>query len=159
MLKIRAYNPDKDSLFVEGMIESEEYDMNINYSTLKKTFNRDSIYVLEYKDRKYGFCEYYEVDDLNKNLSLNIIFTRFNKYINGKFILEIIRKIFREDDYNKLIIKVREENKRMLRILQKNNIHCEGVISNIKTKDNVLTNIYIYSILRSEYLYKHEEYN
>lgn len=154
-MNIRIYNQEKDVDYVETIFNSEEYKSKINYDDgFSETSN---LYVLYCKDEKIGFFQMTDIDRTNKTVNLNIFYSTKNYYINGKFFFEIVRMLFREKDFNKIIFKVKKENIRMIKILNRFGIYCEGEIPQFL--QNRINTVLFYSLLRSEYIFYHNTYN
>lgn len=140
-------------------MSSETYKNNINLSGEIQGINikKRKIYIIQNGKEKVGFIEYYQWDKYNSNISMNI-FALKSGFIIGKALLNSAYIAFEKFKVHKLIIKVHEENIHMIKILKKLEIPLEGKLKMIKS-DNHYFNVYLYGLLKKEYLMIKEKMN
>lgn len=137
-LIFNKYNID-DENFV-----SQCKNMNSYQNFIGDSISTDNLYIINYKE-DIGLLEIYDINNEDSNLSINVFL--IDKYIatGGLALFKAIDFVFSKYKVHKLILKVFDYNKRMIDILNRFKVFCEGQIMINKHFVN------IYSILEDEY--------
>lgn len=130
----------------------KKIDYTLNIGTSSNLLLHDNYYIIFNKNYKIGFFELNNISDKHQRANLNICLDHSSFFFNLYAIFNIIPYIFKNTKLNKIIIKVKETNTKMIKILDKYNLDKEGYYDMAFKQNENYYGIYFYTILRTEYL-------
>ena len=146
IISVKSCKSLEDYNFIEACMNSEEFGKFIG----ERLNHVNQNYYLLKKDEKYVGCFSLNIDN-----SLGVSICAPNIYISNRAyslhgLFKVVSYIMNECDVDKISIRVYGFNKKFISLLKKLSIHCEGVLKYSHVHGNVLTDMHLFSILKSE---------
>lgn len=146
---------EKDIPYIIECSKDKEYQKYID-NTSNKKIDLNKIYLVEFRKKTIGLVEIASFDKINKNLSFNLFLNSSYRIFNGLCLLKVIDFLFSQYNIHKIIIKVKNENESMIKMLNRLHVICEGSFAKLNIYSIVKNEIETYKDIKWQDLISHD---
>jgi len=155
----QLFSKPKNIRFTDNFVHKSLADSHDFYLKLKKLKSEGELtaYLIAHPNKEIfcGYVQFYHADNFHKFISFGIfVEQKWRKFGFANHALELLfTEIFRKTDFNRIEAQVYTANKASIRLLEKVGMKREGMLRQNFLIDGKFRDSFLYSVLRSEYIY------